>query len=378
MTVTAEKGLFGRFKHFKERHHVAFEVAFFFAGFVFDYLLLHRIDSVPLLIHQGTYVTLLVLLIAVDHRIQVAGKEPSGIIGKIVSVRQWVIHFFLGTLFNAFMIFYFRSASGWSARVFISVIALALVMNEMPRFRAWGTPMRVGLWSFALTSYLGYLFPLAWHSLNKGLFFLAVACGAGATFGVWKLFKWFTKDKDWSLKKGVYPGLVIQGLLLLAYLLEAVPPVPLSLKYIGIFHQVDVQKVDGVPHYTLQFMKPPGLIAHALAKDASTGYLFREGDRAYAFASIFAPRHFHDSIFFAFDFDDPKQGWTSWGKPFRTQVAESQETGFRTYSYTTLSRPGEYRVRVLTEDGREIGREDFTVLKDPAPDEPRTYEVVEK
>jgi hypothetical protein len=35
-------------------------------------------------------------------------------------------------------------------------------------------------------------------------------------------------------------------------------------------------------------------------------------------------------------------------------------------------------VRVLTEDSREIGREEFTVLKDPAPDEPRTYEVVEK
>ncbi len=357
---------------------MAFEVAFFFAGFVFDYLLLHRIDSTPLLIHQGTYVTLLVVLIGVDHRISVAGKEPAGLWGKIVSFRQWVIHFFLGTLFNAFMIFYFRSASGWAARVFISVLALALVVNELPRFRQWGTTMRVALWSFALTSYLGYLLPLVWGSLHPALFFLAVASGALSTLAVWRLFRWFTKDPKWDFKRGVAPGLIVQALLLLAYLLEAVPPVPLSLKYIGIFHKVEAEHSEHSLHYNLLYVKPPGFLAKHLARDASTGFLAREGDVAYAFVSVFAPKGFHDRVGFAWDFEDPKKGWVAVGQPYFTQISQSQESGFRTFGNRTVSQPGEYRIRLLTGDGREIGREEFTVVKDPNPDEPREFEVVEK
>ncbi|HMY98491.1 MAG TPA: hypothetical protein PLU79_02460 [Burkholderiaceae bacterium] len=66
MTATADAaapgpsptGAWERFRHFREKNHLAFEVAFFFAGFLFDYLLLHRIDSRPLLIHQGSYLVL--------------------------------------------------------------------------------------------------------------------------------------------------------------------------------------------------------------------------------------------------------------------------------------------------------------------------------
>ena len=108
----APTGLGARFKAFKEKHHLAFEVSFFFAGFLFDVVLLHRIDSTPLLIHQGAYLVLSALLIFWDHRLHVAGKEPEGFLGKVASYRLWVMHFFLGTLLNAFMVFYFRASSG--------------------------------------------------------------------------------------------------------------------------------------------------------------------------------------------------------------------------------------------------------------------------
>lgn len=117
-------GITARFKAFKERNHIAFEVSFFFAGFLFDVVLLHRIDSTPLLIHQGLYLVLSAALIFWDHRISVAGKEPEGFVGKLASYRLWVMHFFLGTLLNAFMVFYFRASSGILAFLFLVALSV--------------------------------------------------------------------------------------------------------------------------------------------------------------------------------------------------------------------------------------------------------------
>lgn len=141
-----------RFKAFKERNHIAFEVSFFFAGFLFDVVLLHRIDSTPLLIHQGLYLVLSSALIFWDHRLHVAGKEPEGWLGKVASYRLWVMHFFLGTLLNAFMVFYFRASSGVLAFLFLIGLSVIIVANELPRFRAQGPIVRVMLLSFSMTS----------------------------------------------------------------------------------------------------------------------------------------------------------------------------------------------------------------------------------
>ncbi len=111
-TVTGN-GPWGRFKDLKEQHHIAFEVSFFFAGFLFDVPALapHRLE--PLLIHQGTY---LVLLGAADRSSTTASpcaaRSRRASWGKMAGYRLWVMHFFLGTLLNAFMVFYFRSLSG--------------------------------------------------------------------------------------------------------------------------------------------------------------------------------------------------------------------------------------------------------------------------
>lgn len=80
--LVAVAGRAARFKAFKDQHHIAFEVAFFFAGFLFDVVLLHRIDSVPLLVHQGSYLVLSAALIFWDHRIHTAGREPGGRLKK--------------------------------------------------------------------------------------------------------------------------------------------------------------------------------------------------------------------------------------------------------------------------------------------------------
>lgn len=362
----APKGnLSQRFKSFKERHHIAFEVSFFFAGFLFDVVLLHRIDSTPLLIHQGLYLVLSAALIFWDHRLHVAGKEPEGFLGKVASYRLWVMHFFLGTLLNAFMVFYFRASSGVLSFIFLLALAVIIVANELPRFRSQGPIVRVMLLSFAMTSYLAYLIPVLWGQLHSWQYIVAVIFGSAGTFGLWKFFTRFTHDPNWTLQRAVYPGLVMQAVLLSAYFLRVIPPVPLSLKHIGVYASVGSTKDEkGHKHYELAYQPAPFYEFWAKENDTFVGPV---GSKPFVFVRIFAPTKFHDQVRFAWEYDDPDKGWTARGNPFATGISGTGEEGYRTYANSTMSKPGKYRVRVLTTDDREIGRKTFTFEEGESP-----------
>ena len=361
----AEDGLGARFKAFKEKNHIAFEVAFFFAGFLFDVVLLHRIDSTPLLIHQGTYLVLSAGLIFWDHRLHVAGKEPEGLLGKIAGYRLWVMHFFLGTLLNAFMVFYFRASSGVLAFLFLVGLSVIIVANELPRFRAQGPVVRVLLLSFAVTSFLAYLLPVIWGHLDSWQYFVSVVLGSAATFGLWKVFTYFNRDPHWTFRRAVLPGLIMQGTLLTLYVLNAIPPVPLSLKHIGIYTAVTpVRDEQGHRHYELAY-QPASKLEFWRQQDDT--FVSQGGSKAYAFVRVFAPTRFHDQVRFAWDYDDPDKGWTQRGSPYATTLSGGNEEGFRTFAYSTMGKPGTYRVRVLTMDDREIGRKTFTFVEGESP-----------
>jgi hypothetical protein len=366
-------GPWGRFRELRKRNHLAFEVAFFFAGFLFDAILLHRIDSIPLLIHQATYIVLLTGLLAIDHRFFVTGKEPTGFLGKVLSFRHWVIHFFLGTLLNAFMIFYFKSSSGLFSFLFLIALAVVLVINEMPRFRSLGPVLRVALLSFTVSGFLAYLFPILWGSLRSWHYYLALAIACGVTLGLWKVFRRFTHDPTWTFSRAVVPGLAIQGTLLVLYIAHVVPPVPLSLKYIGVFH--GVAKVPaGQEHagdYKLSYVDAPAVLPRFFEHDGAD-FFARPEDKAWAFAVLFAPTGFDDKVGFAWEYDDPKKGWVDVGTPYFTALGGTREHGWRTFGNRTVARAGNYRVRVVTTDGREIGRKSFEVVADAAT-EPREF-----
>lgn len=364
-TADAPKSLPGRFKAFKEKNHLAFEVAFFFAGFLFDVVLLHRIDSTPLLIHQGTYLVLTSGLVFWDHRIHVSGKEPTGFVGKLAGFRLWVMHFFLGTLLNAFMVFYFRASSGILSFLFLVALAGIIVANELPRFRSRGPIVRVMLLSFAVTSFLAYLLPVLWGALRIWQYPLSVVIGSAATYGLWRLFTRFNRDPEWTFKRAVAPGLVMQAVLLLAYLANVIPPVPLSLKSIAVYASVTSERSEKGIHYTLQYEKAP---FWKFWREQDTTFVAPSGSKAWVFVKIFAPTKFQDTVRFAWEYDDPKSGWTARGSPYATSLSGGNEEGYRTFAYSTVSKPGQYRVRVLTMDGREIGRKTFTYEEGELPE----------
>jgi hypothetical protein len=185
---------------------IAVDLTFFFGGFAFDVALLRRIDSIPLLIHQGLYLLLAAMLLLWDHRLHFEGRVPPGLLGRLAPFRLWGLHFLLGTLLNAFMVFYFRASSGLWAFIFLAVLAATIVINEAPRFRARGPIVPVLLLSFSVTSYFAYLLPVVWGELSKWQYGAAVAMGSGATLGLWRLSARVIHDPLWTFRRAVARG----------------------------------------------------------------------------------------------------------------------------------------------------------------------------
>jgi len=347
---------YAHWREWLKQHPWVFAFGFFFLGFCFDLLLLRSIDSVPILIHQGTYVALLAVLILFDHHCWVEKALPKGWQGWIVARRDWVIHFLFGSLFNAFFVFYLRSSSvsSLSFFIFIPLLVLILALNELPFFRNLGPVMRVALWSFTCTSFWGYLLPLLFGFLSAWLFVLAVFLSTLSVLGLWYLAVHFTDDSKWNFWRAVAPSLSIQVLLLLLYFSGLVPPVPLSLKWIGAYHEV--RKPDGTE---LLYVRDG---FRFWEKGAQT-FLARPQDKLNVWMRVFAPRRFKDNIYVAWKHKNEQGQWVKTDH-IPLKLRHSGQMGWTGHTYKANWQPGTWKVEVLTADARLLGSIEIRVQED--------------
>ncbi len=356
MTATPDT-LSKRISAFRERHEKAEIAVFFLAGFLFDVVTLSRIDDWLTLVQQASYLTVLGVLLALEQRYALGVAKPPGWLVKPWRFSKDAIHFLFGSLLSSFALFYFKSASGLAALAFLVVIFGLLLANELPRFRRLGASLRFGLYAFCLTSYFAYVVPVLVGKVRGYLFALAVCLAAVPIFVLYrKLSSWM--GAAYALKAVGLPGAGTLALLLGLYFVRAIPPVPLSLQFIGIYH--GVEKDAATKNYRLYHRRPDWKLWH----NGDQHFLQRGTEAPFCFIRVFAPNRFDDSIRFRWSYDDPKRGWVDYvGKPLR--LSGGRDQGFRTFATTSHAKPGAWRVYVETEDGRTIGFINFKIEPDP-------------
>ncbi len=359
-----ESSLRGRLQALRARHGGKTMVLFFIGGFLFDAVMLSRIDEPGMLLQQGAYLAICGTLLALTQRLELKQLEPPLFLRKPWHYVDHAIHFMLGTLLNAYSIFYFRSASGLTAFGFVVIIAGLLALNELPRFQKLGPVVLVALYSICLTSYLAYLIPVLLGSIRPWMFYLAVATALlPLTLHVLFLLKWGRALTHVALHAAI-PAYGVQLLFVLLYALRVAPPVPLAVKEMGIYH--DVQRVPGGRR--LLHQKP----GWKFWQKGDQDFLERPGDKVVCFARIFAPSRFRDRIEIVWARHDPRKGWVEFHR-FPLTITASGERGFAADGYLTHPPPGKWRVELQSEDGRTMGRLRFQVIPD-AGDGPRDFE----
>jgi len=336
---------------------------FFVGGFVFDILTLGRIDS-----HINILTHALYLLLALAALLtQILELQPNQSGGRLVTwfftYRDEGIHFLLGALLNAFVIFFLKSGTFANTIVLLALLAVLLVVNEMEFFRSRGPTLKMVLFNISLCCFMIYLLPLLLGHISSGIFILSLFCALLANLAVWQLLAMAGVGFDRLRRQVLLPALATVFGFAVLYGARMIPPVPLSLLQIGIYH--NLEREDGV--FRL-FRETP---LWQFWAQGDQDFLARDGDRIFLFCRIFAPGGFRDQLDFRFQRYDEGRGWQTTDQIPLTIVGGRAE-GFRGYAYKSNYQAGRWRALVETAEGLEIGRINFRIERS-GQNAPRTF-----
>lgn len=341
-------------KQWIAKYRPYFPAAFFIGGFIFDLVTLSRIDETFQLVQQFVYLFVIGFYLVFEKSQRVEAFFSAGRRATIWSYRTEAVHFLLGSLLSVYMIFYFKSASVWNAFIFIGIMAILLVLNEFEKIKGLGDVTRFGLFSLSSVSYFIYLVPILWGTVGFFTFLFSLFMSALFVYiFIHRLRKYEHVQGSHITSRVMLPSLAVHVLFLLLYIFKMLPPVPLSIQKIGIYH--DIKKSSG--QYQLSYSRS----FWKFWQSGAQSFTSLPGDKVFCFASVFAPNFFKDQVKMEWWFYT-KTGWTRTDS-IPMQISGGNDRGFRGYTMKGNYDPGDWQIRVVTSDDREIGRIYFTVEK---------------
>ena len=326
---------------------------FFASGVTYDTFTLTRIDRLQDNLILLLYLVALGFLIVLTGRLGVVAVEPatiepqgSSFTKSLIKARPYyprAIQFLLGGLFSAYAVFYSRSATLTRTGVFLGVLVLLLMANEFLRDRLSNLRLLVALYALASFSFFTFFLPVMVGTIGTWVFLLGAALS-------------YQRNPDRSQKETILvggPAIALIGLLVGFYFLNWIPPVPLSMKFGGMYREV--QKQDD--RFVLTFDRE----WYQVWKRSQNPYPADEP--VYCFTAVFAPVALNTTVYHHWYFR------TNSSKPFThadkipIQIAGGREGGYRAYTFKQRLDPGDWRVDVETEDGRVVGRVSVVVAE---------------
>jgi len=361
---------FHRLKLYYEKHERWVDVGFFAGGFAFDVATLGRVDAWLSIAQQVLY---LALIAAILLQTFFDEDKPVRELDAMPAVKRWyyayrmaAVHFLLGSLLSLYTLFFFKSSSLLVSFAFLLFLVLVLLLNESKHFKRLGLPFKFALLSLCLLSFSAIVVPVFFGSVGMVVFLLSMLVGSIPLAIVYRRIRIHAPGRSRQARAQIVVpfGLVLVGFLAL-YLFRLIPPVPLSIPFIGVYHGVERTEAG----YRLSHERPAWRFWH----HGDQYFKAQPGDRIYVFFRIFSPARFSDEVTMRWYWKPKGSGWKLQdGIPIA--IVGGREQGFRGYGVKTNYQPGDWKVQVETTDGREIGRIYFDV--ESAPAAPRTFETV--
>jgi hypothetical protein len=278
--------------------------------------------------------------------------------------RLAILSFFLGTLLNVYTVFFFKSSSLLVSFSFMLVMIGLLLLNEFGPFRRLGVAFRFALLSLCGLSFCATVVPMVFGRVGTLVFLVSMATACVPMLALAAGVRRWAPDRYLAARQQM---LVPFGVMLIvflgAYVLRVIPPVPLSIPFIGVYHAVERNEDS----YRLSHERP----AWAFWRNGDQKFRAQPGDRLYVFFRVFSPASFADEVSVQW-FLRQERGWALQDTiPIR--IVGGRAEGFRGYGVKSKYPPGEWKVHVETTDGREIGRVYFDVEAVAA--SPRSFKV---
>ncbi len=340
-------------KRLSEKYQRVLVPGLILSGFLFDWVAFQHLEISLTFLQLGIRAALAGLAILYMEIYDGNLHMPRGkAFSYLRFVAPLVLQFSFGSLMATAFIFYWVSGSVSVSWPIMLAFVLLVASNEVFRHYYLRVPVQVGVYAFVLFAYMTLLFPFLFHSLSASTFVLGGAVSSAIVLLMIALIYWLSPSIRHETKRmamsvaGVF--LVMNAL----YFLNVIPPIPLSIREAGIYHNVQViggeYVLDGEDESWLDQLLP-GQTVHA-----------DPDGRVYAYTAIFAPTALETRIYHRWEyFDETTNAWVTKDR-LSYSIKGGRDGGYRGYSYKTNLATGKWRVVVETERGQVLGRISFT------------------
>lgn len=334
-----------------QKHWLSF--AFFF-GFLVDNITLNRVDQIFDNVILATYVLLSMVGILVLYAGS-AEKFSEKMNERAKVYAPLFVQFAFGGLLSGMLIFYGRSGDWSQSWPFLLIILYVIYGNETIKERASRLVFNLAIFFIGIFSYVVLLIPVLTGYMGALVFVGSGLIALMVTYGlIQMLFKIIPNFLAMQMRVVTFTLGAIFVLLNTFYFTNIIPPIPLSLKHVGIYHSV-VRFDAG--EYQLKY------------EDGEWWQPFKKSDKVFhpqaggnifCFAKVFAPTKLETDIFHKWEYKNAEGDWV---EHFRTSyaIAGGSDGGYRGYTLVQNFQDGKWRCSVETGRGQVLGRRSFTV-----------------
>ncbi len=326
-------------------------------GFIFDLWLAKRPDSISdnillvvYLLAAGSVIVLLNMRARRRQRERVHPTEPLLLL--------LILQFCFGGLANNLLILYGKSGTLGGSLLFVGLLAAFALGNEFLKGTYEQLRFNVGIYYFLLLTYCVIAVPtFVLHAIGTRVF-LASAGVSVVWIGIFLYILFFLTFRKREKRHMVEVSIIVGCILCVfsgMYFLNVIPPVPLSLKQIGVYHTLT--RVDG--NFTGTYEKPAWYV---FWRDTSSSFTYTAEEKAYCFSAVFAPGSLATPV--VHDWQKYNAATAKWetSSTYSFAINGGRTEGYRGWSEKVLT-PGAWRCDVETITGQLIGRISFSAME---------------
>lgn len=324
-------------------------------GFVWDSFFLIRPDQL-----FGNIVLISYLLISA---FSIIPLTTFGDRAKIVpTILLIAVQFAFGNLASGLLVIYGHSGTFAENYLFLILLGGFIIRNEFLREKYAVINFNISLWYFFLLSYVVFALPILLGKLGDSIFVLSGAISLIiAVLFVAVFYLLNPKKVSDSLRKTTGTIIFVFLIFNLFYFLNIVPPVPISLSKIGIYH--NLTRLDDV-NYHAEYEKPKW---YQFLRDTGEIFTKAENEKAYCFTSVYAPVKLSTPIYHKWEYYENGAGEWQTSLLVNFSITGGRDDGYRGYSEKSDLAAGRWRCSVVTETGALIGRTTFDVTDKKIP-----------
>jgi hypothetical protein len=323
-------------------------------GFLGDFVTFRLINvKTAFLLLSFHLIAVGILIIFINLHDTYRSRESLRIFRYARLVAPYIVQLMFGALLSGALVFYWFSGAFSVSWPFIIVFLVLIASNDLLRHYYLHPVVQIGVYYFVTLSLFSVVLPFVFNSISAWLFILSGVLSLIIISIYSRIFFKLLPDLIEFKSRANTAILSIFIFMNALYFLNIIPPIPLSLRDAGVYH--DIQSEGG--DYTLLeerkniFQKIiPGETIH-----------IQTGNSVFVLTSIFAPADLDTTIVHHWEYFDKEEGkWVSKDK-LSFLIMGGRDDGYRGFSRKTTLQEGKWRINVETKRGQVLGRVKFKI-----------------